>query len=509
MKKLNNRGVSLIEILIAVVIFVVCITPIINQLATGIRVGQRADDQQAATDYGKSLAESLKQVDMASVIDLERGLYDKTTLADMLQIDKDSMNVACSFYSVQADGSDGSVVPSGSYVIQDSISSPTTLETFDIGTGSAFNSVTAMYQAINAHNASSSAVQEALVREYYITGTATLDYREYDVAIKLDTRPYALSSLTKAGYSDPNAVNLGNLSSLDANTTAVITAISNYDSVASASFFNAALSAMENSSDEGLQNQAVQIKNGNRTFTNSAEKSIYISIDPLTGDTNGNNYKVTCRAIYESPDLTSNYGVAADDTVLDYTVYEQKFKNLPDVYLMYNQFLYASSYGDDIITIENNAENKEAKVYVIRTAETNDGVSSIVDISTGSSSNSLLPSSSYGRDVKNGSNYIYMTKFVLKNDKGTYPVKIYTNMDVTVNDGTTDVSNVSSSLANPNDRTCKMSVNVSAAEVGSIVLPLDEDERYSETGRVYDIQISLTNTKTDIVTTYESSKGDY
>lgn len=79
MKRTNNKGVSLIEILIAVVIFTLCITPIVNQLMVGMRISQKADDQQAATDYAKSVAETMKQMQLNSV-------YSTTELEDLADV---------------------------------------------------------------------------------------------------------------------------------------------------------------------------------------------------------------------------------------------------------------------------------------------------------------------------------------------------------------------------------------------------------------------------------------
>ena len=505
MKKFNNRGVSLIEILIAVVIFVICITPIINQLATGIRIGQKADDQQAATDYGRSLAESLKQIDIANAIDLEKGTYNQADLAELFQLEEDSMDVTCTFSSVKADGSTGVFIPNGSYVISTGVKDPG-YELINVGTGVGYTSVTAMYQELKLKNKTAADdAQEALVRQYTIKGESTkVDYRKYDIVINLDTKPYAINSLVKADYVDPNAINLGNLSSLDTKKTAVITAASNYDSIASASFFNSALSALENSGSEADKELAVQIKNGVKTIESRATKSIQLILDPISGDPNGYMYKVTCKTIYDNPGLVS-YEVNLEDTRLEYTAFEQRFETFPEIYLMYNQFLYLSAYGDDTITIENNVDDREAKIYVIRTAATNDSVKDIADVGSGK----LLPDANYGRDIIDAGEFLYMTKFELKNSLSAYPVKIFTNIDLERDDGGTPVSNISSSLESPGNRACKMSINVAAAQLKNVVRPLDEDERYSEAGRVYNILIELTNKDKDTVTTFDTSKGDY
>lgn len=502
MKRLNNRGVSLIEILIAVVIFALCVTPIIAQLASSIRIGQRADDQQAATDYGRSVAETIKQSDLDSLFYTVEG---RNQFADSLGLDADSMVVGGSYYSVTSTGSQGTIIPNGSYVIGKNAP----------GAGEGFASVTAIYQKLNQANESRDPdSQEALVRYFRIMGAANIDHRNYDVDIALDTKPYAVASLNPStNYVDPNAVNLGNLSSLDASTSAVIPGLSNYDTTAASAYMNAIISALENSGDESKEMIAVQIKNGNRTITNSVEKTISVEINKLAvPDLNGNQYEVVCRVQYESPSIESQYGVPAADTTMSYTALQQSYKQIPEVYLMYNQFLYYNNYQDDLIQVTNNT-GERAKVYVIRTAEDDSAVSNTPVDSDGNPvtpPNSLIPTGTgYDRDDKNGSSFLYMTHFNITEDLDDNPVAIYTNMPLKVTEGGVTSDNINSSLTQPGNRTCKMSVNVSQADIDSVVFPLDQDERYSEQGRTYNIVITLTNQKTGNVTTFDTSKGDY
>lgn len=490
MKRENNRGVSLIEILIAVVVFTILIIPIVNQLATSIRIGQRADAQQAATDYAKSIAETMKQVDIST-------MYSTTNveaLSNTLGMD-DTLATSYGFSSVKADGSAGFSIPANSY-----------LTTMPVTGGStAYPSVTAMYQAVNRYNAENDENPEALVREYTFTGTAKIDYRNYDVLIRMDTKPYAVASLNQANYYDPNAVNLGNLSSLDADTTAVITNSSNSDVTAASSYYSSIISTLEGSSDPDDAALAVQIKNGLQPITARATKQINIIIDEVVGTGTPYKYQVTCEVVYDNPAITrSPYFVSADAATLEYTIYQQQFKEIPDVYLMYNQFMYNKDFGDDNITITSNIE-ETAKVYVIRTAETDANVSHVTSLG-----GNLIPTDTdFDRDVRDGSSYRYMTQFEIKNNRADHPVEIYTNIPLVYSDGVSEKANVVSSSDNVNDRTGKMSVNVPGSELSQVVRALEEDERYSEQGRIYNIYIELTNRDTGVVTTFDTSKGDY
>lgn len=479
MKK-NNRGVSLIEILIAVVVFTICITPIVSQLMIGLRISKKADDQQAATDYAKSIAETVKQMELSD----EYSDAQLFQMADDFQMD--SLTYSNSYYSVKADGSAGTVIPEGSKLIT---------------AGGSYPSVTAMYQAVNTANEVVGTSPEAVVRQYQFTGTAEVDNREYEVQIDMDTLPYALSALNSTSNYDLNAVNLGNLSSLDASTTAIITDASNYDAPVSVSFFNAVISSLENSGNEEDAMLAVQLKNGTRSLNDSATKTIYIEVNEVTSDPNGYKYQVICKLVYDNSYISTYFDVPTSASHIEYEVHNQLYKELPDVYLMYNQFLYNKNYGDDDIQVVNNLSAETAKIYVVRTVDTSANVSDVVSPESG---DALLPyelipgETTQDRDGKSGANYMYITKFTV-----TENVEIYTNIPLTQSSPTgTEVSNITNGAVS---RLTKISTNTTE----SVVKPLEEDERYSEQGRIYNIVITLTNTETGIVTTFDTSKGDY
>lgn len=496
MKHTNNKGVSLIEILIAVVIFTICVTPIIYQLTLGMRISQRADDQQAATDYSKSIAETMKQMELQSTY-TDAALTD---LAAQLGIVGD-IECTATFYSVKADGTNGTVIPRNSYLT----SAPITAAPDGGSLGTPFNSVSAMYQVLKQANSAPGAIQEALVREYRFTGEAVIDYRDYDVDIVMNTLPYALSSLNNTSYTDPNAINVGNLSSLDSSATAIIPSVSNYDAVATASYFNAVISALESTGSEADANLATRIKNGTSPINDQATKEITVTVDGVTKADGTPAYEITCGITYNNPSIvgSSGYGVSAEDSVIEYVAYHQQFDKIPDIYLMYNQFKYHRKYGDDKITVVNNTSDV-AKVFVVRTAATNN---SVMDI-TKEESKALVPTDTEQlRDqVEADGTYLYRTQFELKNDLTANPVEIYTNIPLKQTVAGTEVDNIAASSAADAGK-YKMSINVSNPT--SVVKDISEDERYSETGRVYNIVITLTNQKSGNETTIDTSKGDY
>lgn len=513
MKRLNNKGVSLIEILIAVVVFTICVTPLIYQLTTGIRIGQKADDQQAATDYAKSVAETIKQMPLESV-------YTDAALDELekeLKINGD-ITASSTFHSVKYDSVNdvavqGEAIASNSYLVSGTIpASP----------GTAYNSVSAMQLALNNHNVANATnpdKQEALVRNYVFKGQATVDYRDYDVEIELSTEPYALNSLRPSGTVDPNNQNLYNLSSLDATTTAVITNMSNYDATATGSYFNMIVSALEMSGDVQT---AEQLKASGQTNTNydNPTKTTTIQIEQLDliGESNADyNYRVTCFIEYDNPGITGAYNVNSADASIRYVAYEQMFKNYPDIYLMYNQFMYNKVYNDDKIQIVNKTD-QSAKLFVIWTADDDVVIQKSFDAANSSggpiTGNPIVPDAEItgtvaeSRDTKNlDGTYLATTNFVIDVDHSLSPIQVFTNMNLKKDAGDTTNTNVTSTLS---DRTCKISItSTDSSDVTGNILDLSEDERYSESGRIYDIKITLTNKDTGLVTTFDTSKGDY
>ncbi|MBQ8983952.1 MAG: prepilin-type N-terminal cleavage/methylation domain-containing protein [Lachnospiraceae bacterium] len=509
MKKSNNRGVSLIEILIAVVVFVICITPIINQLAAGIRLGQKADDQQAATDYGKSVSESIKQMNLDEIFDLQKGYCDKPSLIKLLELDTSeaiTMSVSCDFYSfdetcIKRD-SDGNYlyeldntkvnglankIAKGSHIKVQAGATPN----MTIGTGPEYNSVTDMYKALDVINLTA-ANKQALVRQYTITTVTKLNGRKYDVSMVLDNLPFAINSLVKTGYTDPNSVNLGNMSSLNADTTAVIISTSNYDAVASSAYLASALSAME---QHGNSTKATQLRENNSgvvsEFTSEElrpTKDIYITVSKGGGSY---PYKVECEVVYTGDELADRYDIPPSEKVLSYPAFSQSFKEMPDVYLMYNQYVYINNYGNDNIHIDNQVSDEKVKFYVIRTADQDED------------HNSLIKSGSNVRDrVDSGTgNYVYRTIFDITKSITSNPVEIYTNI-------ISDRSNVNGSLTTKNTKIAVLTVG-GGDEYKSVLRLLEDDERYSDAGRAYNVYIELKNTQSNTVTTYSTSKGDY
>lgn len=65
--KLNNRGMSLIEVLVAIIILALVTGPLLHSFVTGIRLNAKAKEKQRLTTAAQSIMEGLKAYDMEHI----------------------------------------------------------------------------------------------------------------------------------------------------------------------------------------------------------------------------------------------------------------------------------------------------------------------------------------------------------------------------------------------------------------------------------------------------------
>ena len=62
MTRKSNRGVSIVEILIALTVFMILLIPIVSSLVTGVKTTTSAKELQLRNEYASNLMESVKEV---------------------------------------------------------------------------------------------------------------------------------------------------------------------------------------------------------------------------------------------------------------------------------------------------------------------------------------------------------------------------------------------------------------------------------------------------------------
>lgn len=64
MTKKNNKGFSLIEVIIAVAVFAILIVPLTSQLISAVNINKKSTKKQYAIDKAEQIMESFKTADM-------------------------------------------------------------------------------------------------------------------------------------------------------------------------------------------------------------------------------------------------------------------------------------------------------------------------------------------------------------------------------------------------------------------------------------------------------------
>lgn len=75
MTRKSNKGVSIVEILIALAVFVILLVPIVSSLITGMKTTTSAKELQYRNEYARNLMENVKEVPL-SVLDTAAGAAD-------------------------------------------------------------------------------------------------------------------------------------------------------------------------------------------------------------------------------------------------------------------------------------------------------------------------------------------------------------------------------------------------------------------------------------------------
>ena len=279
MRKIN-KGVTLVEVLIALAVFTVLMTPLVSSLVSSILSTDDAKLVQNCNDYAESLMENIKN---APVDDL-----------------KDDSKVVKYF-----DGSENV----------------------------------------------SSAVSDG-------KGTAgTFGGSDKDFEIKgvtyLGTKHEKYSYVIRAQHID-DTDGYGIMEDLDPHKVAFVpVTFSNYDDVASE-----AIIAQKISDDD----KAIADLKGLRK--NTVNRTVKVVVNE-SNDADGNSlYNVSCSIIYK--EKISNKEIT-------YEPYNQTFKNIPNIYLMYNSGVYNGFDTDDEIIYDLSGvhfkEKEKINAFIIRTSE--------------------------------------------------------------------------------------------------------------------------------------------
>lgn len=411
----RNKGFSLIEIVIAIAVLTLLLTPILKQFTATMRTNRIAKEQQYANENAQYLVEYFQRtVDDAldtSKVNLATSGTGKE--ADDIYCPDDSTHrivkadsVKCDVYDI-----DKNLIASGvkynavKYILNDAQLGTTasmygrTVIVDDLSiqlksTMDASDNTKGYVIRYGFTDSETSKVNEFLDDGYVLTSEGSLVKRNADgfvISVVAD-----LGDLTV----DPNALDLGNVQDLDATKVAIITGeTTNFDTSADSAFYNMAMDALKNDPDtydtwdqimfsQTTAGGSLWGYNENSRHKKNITKLTKLNIDAVDEDGNGTveYYQVSVDVYYENYFVLNN-GLASMKTGTDhlsYTVFAQKFytDRCPDIYFEYQPFaeIVETSGGstevtyaaNDYLVIDNTIDaatengGNEVKIYLYK-----------------------------------------------------------------------------------------------------------------------------------------------
>lgn len=307
MKKLNNKGFNLVEIIIAILIFAILIIPVISQLTVSHRLNKDARIKQKLTDNAEQVIEYFKASDL-SAIDLTE--YTLVSDADYV-VDEYGFVMAPSGTDYLEYHEGDTITPNQSIANQKVYGKDIT----DIGYG----------------------------ETYYCK--ITLDTAEY--AIRQLVEEYDTSIADDLKYEDPNDATVMNLKHLDDENDIILTKdIVKYDEQASAALLNMKANQLR---EDGLDDVYNNLVAGNNVFWGDTIDKYTVITESYDAATN--IYTVNVVVNYQS-----NYLRSADYPFhVSYTLLEQTYEGTgkrPSIYLLYHQYVCNGRIKSDRIVID-------------------------------------------------------------------------------------------------------------------------------------------------------------
>lgn len=323
MKKKNNSGFSIVEVLIALAIFLILMIPITKGIIQALNMTTGSKELQYRNEFAEGIMEHVKSVEIDELLDSEYYLKAGT--------DSSSFATSRKIYS----------------------SDPTDTDW-------------AGYPLKNSEG------KDFEYAQYQLSGSVKLGtkHEEYNYLVDVDSYDYAYAGANTPEdvfYLDPNNMALGIVEDVDYTKVALIDdQVCNYDRMAEDALRVKKLQALRET-DEFEYQQAIQ--NPDYMFPGDGYRMMTIKV---SGDkTEG--YKVQC--ILDYYDDNSSINTGGYNCYVEYTPYGKVFtKGMPNIYVMYNPCHYNGNYVyDDYITIDTSElkDNKEdVRVFIVETAST-------------------------------------------------------------------------------------------------------------------------------------------
>lgn len=469
MAKNKNKGFSIVEIIIAIAVLTLLLTPIVNQLTQTMRTNRIAKEQQYANENAQYVLEYIQNSSQDDMLDKTQDVHVQGDVINKVEID-------CDIYEISTAGGSTSVTPLPETVTYNAYK----YELNDVELGSRRTNYTRTaylddlsLQIMSTTFTTSAGSDRSCRIAYELSALDGWELTDEGSLVQRDTDGFVTAIVCKDvstfdNYVNPNTVELGNIKDLDSSKLALITGTTtDFDSQAESDFYSLTLSYLKNSSDPTDQKIYEQeLENGldrnksplfTSNYLSNISKMTLVTIrkapTDISDETLGGVYNVSVDVIYENTWLKGRK-INGEDVKyeLKYNAYTQSFKyesteKCPDIYIEYQP--YAIDYdvsnaatttvryaADEYILIDNTAD--EANVYLYKPKwdmaykYMNDTVDKYDESLSAFSEDvyytTTLKSDSYSIDeIKDGEGNVIDTKI-------TYTKSDYTKVKIHIND---------------------------------------------------------------------------
>lgn len=329
--RLNDKGLTLVEVMISITVFSILMAPIVIQLNTLLKSNQKLKLSQAETDYATRVMEQFKNSDK-----------------DTIEFNKD------------ADGN----------VIYNAAGLATTKAGYSVDDSDSDNYIYTM-DNVKIEQDLDSAETTVINKDTH-----------YKVKVSLNSGTYATTSgnngagsIAKYKYKDPNDVTYYNLDNIDSRFAVIINDKScNYDARASEDLVDK-IALLFKKTKPDRYNQWI---NGVDIFKRDSYcKNTYIKMSKGTVKKNDGDHKVgdPCYNVTVTISYTDKlYGESVTYTLMkDKEYYPEETGDVPpSVYVLYNQYVQNNLIvkGSDTITIDNHdlgdSKKNAIKCYIVK-----------------------------------------------------------------------------------------------------------------------------------------------
>ena len=386
MAKNNNKGFSLIEIIIAIAILTLLLTPILKQFTQTLEINRKAKEQQYVNENASYILEYTQKADLGT-LSVDASVKDVATDLSKASAETVYNDVNCKIYNVDgtqyATGSDGLVKYNATIYSLNDVKLGAKKNVYHRNVVADDLAMKLMSKKTGSGNADGLQVAYDLTEDDLANFAGEGDFEltnegsivEYDangLVKSIVCEELVDASGNKFNVDNPNETNLFNMQDIDHTKVALITGnAASFDAQAETAFYSMAMDNLKKENPESWEQGLTHIQ-GENILSTGAFGDTVIKLTKIYVNKVDGKYVVKVDVFYQN-DYTLTGSTWYHDT-LNYNVLTQTFNTneCPAVYFEYQPYTAESTsssarYGkQDYILIDNYVEG--AKLYLYQPA---------------------------------------------------------------------------------------------------------------------------------------------